>query len=604
MFLHLYVTRQHLHVVFKALTARMKPDHKDGGQNQKREQDFYLGCLTKKWLIMLSTAVGLLILVIIIVPVVILTRPGTKAPVPLFPTDGDMLDFLVQSGEISEQDGLLATWFHRANSKEQMNMALASDVMILEADVTLEGYGTPDQNPVPIMAHPPDVYSDNTLDQWLDAVLDSRKGIKLDFKALDSVGFSLDLLKQKNSSRGINRPVWLNADILRGPNVPNFVSPVNGTRFLQLIQKTFPDVTLSPGWMVLYIPQIAIGTYSKEMVENMYHLIKDVPQKVTFPVHALLVHRGWQHISWLLNQSPRFSLTLWQGSDHPTVRDLLFVRDNTQPAQVYYDIYEPTLTAFKEAARNRSGVRRFYPGGNLMDFLYPVHNWSSSFLTDVTQRSSLGVRWFSVADEAFLLARLSDEDGGMLVLHVVSDRNQPGVPVLGGSGTSSEPFTLQRVFELLGQRTDAPWGVYLRVHGHQLLEASLKLLQAAYSAEELYRPIWISMESSQSSYSTNDFVSTVEELFPYVTVVLAEQNWPPLIPASLTGLSQRLAVHLTAASLLKEPQELPSLKERNQCDFVVEVDMEDTAETFRIMKKLMAQQGGKSKANLYMMTSK
>lgn len=51
--------------------------------------------------------------------------------------------------------------------------------MILEADVTLEGYGTPDQKPVPIMAHPPDVFSDNTLDQWLDAVLDSRKGAEL-----------------------------------------------------------------------------------------------------------------------------------------------------------------------------------------------------------------------------------------------------------------------------------------------------------------------------------------------------------------------------------------------------------------------------------------
>uniref|UniRef100_A0A3B3UR60 Protein FAM151A n=1 Tax=Poecilia latipinna TaxID=48699 RepID=A0A3B3UR60_9TELE len=227
------------------------------------------------------------------------------APVPLFTTGGDMLDFLLQSGEISEHDGLLATWFHRANSKEQMNMALASDVMILEADVTLEGYGTPNQKPVPIMAHPPDVYSDNTLDQWLDAVLDSRKGIKLDFKALDSVGFSLDLLKQKNSSRGINRPVWLNADILRGPNVPSFV-------FLQLIQKTFPDVTLSPGWMtlksVILVTSLSCTCFS------------------------------------------RFSLTLWQGSDHPTVSDLLFVRDNTQPAQVYYDIYEPTLTAFKEAA--------------------------------------------------------------------------------------------------------------------------------------------------------------------------------------------------------------------------------------------------------------
>lgn len=48
--------------------------------------------------------------------------------------------------------------------------------MILEADVTLEGYGTPNEKPIPIMAHPPHIYSDNTLDEWLDAVLASKKG--------------------------------------------------------------------------------------------------------------------------------------------------------------------------------------------------------------------------------------------------------------------------------------------------------------------------------------------------------------------------------------------------------------------------------------------
>uniref|UniRef100_A0A3Q0R1N9 Protein FAM151A n=1 Tax=Amphilophus citrinellus TaxID=61819 RepID=A0A3Q0R1N9_AMPCI len=219
------------------------------------------------------------------------------------------------SGNISEPDGLLATWFHRANSKEDMNKALTSDSMILEADVTLRGYGTPDQQPVPIMAHPPDIYSDNTLDEWLDAVLASGKGIKLDFKAVESVGLSLDLLKQKEIITGINRPVWINADILRGPNVPSFVPPVNGSRQ----NFTIPN--------------------ADEYVSS-----------VTFPVHAMLVRSGWQHLSWLLNQSPRFSLTLWQGSDHPSVSDLLFVRDNTHPSQVYYDIYEPTLSEFKAAA--------------------------------------------------------------------------------------------------------------------------------------------------------------------------------------------------------------------------------------------------------------
>uniref|UniRef100_A0A3P8X6T8 Protein FAM151A n=1 Tax=Cynoglossus semilaevis TaxID=244447 RepID=A0A3P8X6T8_CYNSE len=248
----------------------------------------------------------------------------------------NMLDYLVQSGDISRPDGLQATWYHRANKKEEMNKALASDAMILEADVTLEGYGTVSEQPIPIMAHPPDIFSDNTLGQWLDAVLTSRKGIKLDFKTLASVGHSLDLLQQKNSTQEINRPVWLNADVLPGPNTPDF-----------LIQERFPVVTLSPGWKVS-VTNTAQG--STPYIYCITEGVSDQLHLVTFPVHALLVRKGWQHLSWLLRQSSRFSLTLWQGSIHPNVSDLLFVRDNTHPSRVYYDIYEPTLSLFKEAA--------------------------------------------------------------------------------------------------------------------------------------------------------------------------------------------------------------------------------------------------------------
>lgn len=52
----------------------------------------------------------------------------------------------------------------------------------------------------------------------------------------------------------------------------------------------------------------------------------------------------------------RFSLTLWQGQENPTVNDLLFIRDNTNPQRIYYDIYEPVLSQFKEAAsRSQKG---------------------------------------------------------------------------------------------------------------------------------------------------------------------------------------------------------------------------------------------------------
>lgn len=58
---------------------------------------------------------------------------------------------------------------------------------------------------------------------------------------------------------------------------------------------------------------------------------------------------------------------------------------------------------------------------------------------------------------------------------------------------------LQDFLQLLSQRPDVSWGIYLRIHSQQLLEVSLKLLQSFYSGEELFRPVWISMEALHST---------------------------------------------------------------------------------------------------------
>lgn len=42
-------------------------------------------------------------------------------------------------------------------------------------------------------------------------------------------------------------PVWLNADILRGP-VDADTEPVDAKQFLSLASKTLPESTLSIGW--------------------------------------------------------------------------------------------------------------------------------------------------------------------------------------------------------------------------------------------------------------------------------------------------------------------------------------------------------------------
>uniref|UniRef100_A0A7M4ECC8 Protein FAM151A n=1 Tax=Crocodylus porosus TaxID=8502 RepID=A0A7M4ECC8_CROPO len=260
---------------------------------------------------------------------------------PAFSTAGDLLEYLLQLGRIPRKDGLLVTWYHAANKKSEMEDALKSNGFLFPSPTVSR----------PIMAHPPAIYSDNSFQEWLDAVLNSsRKGIKLDFKSIKAVGPALEILLKKSQEVDINRPVWLNADILEGPNVPLNIS-LNASTFLSLVQEKYPNCTLSPGWTTLYSPLFPNQTYTRAMIQKMHDLIRDLPQRVTFPVRAVMVRLAWPHFSWLLNQSERYSLTLWQGKTDPVmVEDLLFIRDNSRAEQIYYDIYDPVLSQFKEMA--------------------------------------------------------------------------------------------------------------------------------------------------------------------------------------------------------------------------------------------------------------
>ncbi|XP_072130187.1 protein FAM151A [Mobula birostris] len=473
-----------------------------------------------------------------------------------FSPGGDLLDYLLHSGIIERKDGLLVTWSHGANSKHQMEEALKGNAMVLEADVNVEGLNTQNETGIPIMAHPPDIYSDNTLHEWLDAVFKSKRGMKLDFKSIDAVDPSLDLLLKKSNEICINRPIWLNADILIGPNVPGFIKPVDPSRFLSLIQQKFPNVILSPGWMTLHLPLVAAKPYTRRMVEEMYNLVKDLPQRVTFPVRAVLLKQAWPHFSWLLSQSPRYSLTLWQGSiDSITVEDLLFFRDNSNVEQIYYDIYEPVLSEFKKIALQASRSRRFYPGGELLDY-FPHQ--------DIGE---LQVHWFDIGATFLDLSELLQGNaGGMLVLNV---KSKIGNILLVESSKPGSDFLLEEVlYQVL--RSSNQWGVYLKIKSTQALAPTLYLLYDLYTQHLLHIPVWISMDVSYGSFSTpgyiegSQFINTINKIFPFVTIA---PSWPAealnhgytesLVEDMLSlcqGLWQMLSFQLQAVPLSKSWQ--------------------------------------------------
>ena len=154
--------------------------------------------------------------------------------------------------------------------------------MMIEADVNL-GYFTGGSifDFIPIMAHPPIIYSDLSLDLFLDKVIEVgffvvalfssvekilqislliliyfhqalknnstlKKGIKLDFKRTDILEESLQILTAKLDL--INFPLWINADIIDGPGL-NLISNkiVNADTFLSLANQYAPMATVSPG---------------------------------------------------------------------------------------------------------------------------------------------------------------------------------------------------------------------------------------------------------------------------------------------------------------------------------------------------------------------
>ena len=213
---------------------------------------------------------------------------------------------------------------------------------MLEADCLLRGQGTANQTRVPIMAHPPLIDSDNTLESWLTEVVKTKKGIKLDFKSIDVISPALEILKSKQNE--IRQPVWINSDIFIGPNCQ---SAVNATKFKDVVLKNYPECTLSIGWTTCYDGVDNSTKYTTEMVNEALEFSRDLKQPITFPVRAALVRRSWDALKTLLDKSSSYSLTIWTGKkDKLDPADMVFVRKNSNVDQIYYDLPDPLFSDF------------------------------------------------------------------------------------------------------------------------------------------------------------------------------------------------------------------------------------------------------------------
>ena len=66
--------------------------------------------------------------------------------------------------------------------------------MMIEGDVLLRGQGTNHQQMLPVMSHPARPDGTLTFAEWLHIVIGTGKGIKVDFKSIESVELCLQEL--------------------------------------------------------------------------------------------------------------------------------------------------------------------------------------------------------------------------------------------------------------------------------------------------------------------------------------------------------------------------------------------------------------------------
>ncbi|NXE68687.1 F151B protein, partial [Calcarius ornatus] len=162
--------------------------------------------------------------------------------------------------------------------------------------------------------------------------------------SLAAVGPSLEVLGQVGQS--LDRPVWLNGDILPGPC--GSCAPLDARAFLGAVTSSCPDATLCR--VCSQCPRCVSPGYEWPMVQEMWRLCQALSQPVTFAVRAALVPGSVPQLQWLLQQCRRFSLTVWTGKeDVYSVEDLLLIRENFDKSRVYYDIFEPQNSEFKKA---------------------------------------------------------------------------------------------------------------------------------------------------------------------------------------------------------------------------------------------------------------
>jgi len=195
-------------------------------------------------------------------------------------------------------------------------------------------------NYVPMMAHPsrwnPEPPSDLTFSDFLErCIADGTRHLKLDFKHANAVEPCLQLLSKRWKELYTNgQAVWLNADVLPGPNARG-KPPISANEFVSLSRRYCPHAVLSLGWCVGPIgPEERYTHYDMEEMTKLCHMHGLPGSAITFAVSLRLAERALADVASILKLVPESQLLLWTGTGEAPVRPGVYARAQSTLARL------------------------------------------------------------------------------------------------------------------------------------------------------------------------------------------------------------------------------------------------------------------------------
>lgn len=118
-------------------------------------------------------------------------------------------------------------------------------------------------------------------------------------------------------------PVWLNADIVKGP-LNAITMPVDSDRFLKGAKK-FANSVLSIGWTTNYGKKFDKTSYTEDEVKEMLDIISknQIKQNITYPVRAGIAAESINVMKHLIENTNNSTLTIWSSDGDPVDIDNL-----------------------------------------------------------------------------------------------------------------------------------------------------------------------------------------------------------------------------------------------------------------------------------------